>query len=225
MKKQILLAMLLMMGMAVQAQNVQLHYDFGRNIYPDAEAGRQKVTMTLEQFKADKWGSWFYFVDVDFSRKFTEGAYTEISREINLSKKVPLAAHVEYNGGLNRFGSFQQAALAGIAWNGHSADFSKTYSIQLMYKRYFKSYENTRAYHSVQLTGVWGLNFANDKLRFDGFIDLWRGENACGHGQLVLLTEPQLSGDICKGSPADYLCPVFSQHAFVFIRQKIKQLA
>ncbi len=192
MKKQILLAMLLMMGMAVQAQNVQLHYDFGRNIYPDAEAGRQKVTMTLEQFKADKWGSWFYFVDVDFSRKFTEGAYTEISREINLSKKVPLAAHVEYNGGLNRFGSFQQAALAGIAWNGHSADFSKTYSIQLMYKRYFKSYENTRAYHSVQLTGVWGLNFANDKLRFDGFIDLWRGEKACGHGQLVLLTEPQL---------------------------------
>lgn len=55
MKKQILFAMLLLMGMAVQAQDVQLHYDFGRNIYPDEEAGRQKVTMTLEQFKADKW--------------------------------------------------------------------------------------------------------------------------------------------------------------------------
>ena len=87
MKKQILFAMLMLMGMAVQAQNVQLHYDFGRNIYSNEEAGRQKVTMTLEQFKADKWGSWFYFVDVDFSRKFTESAYTEISREINLSKK------------------------------------------------------------------------------------------------------------------------------------------
>ena len=111
MKKQILFAMLMLMGMAVQAQNVQLHYDFGRNIYSNEEAGRQKVTMTLEQFKADKWGSWFYFVDVDFSRKFTESAYTEISREINLSKKVPIAAHVEYNGGLNRFGSFQQQAL------------------------------------------------------------------------------------------------------------------
>ena len=103
MKKQILFAVLMLMGMAVQAQNVQLHYDFGRNIYSNEEAGRQKVTMTLEQFKADKWGSWFYFVDVDFSRKFTESAYTEISREINLSKKVPIAAHVEYNGGLNRF--------------------------------------------------------------------------------------------------------------------------
>ena len=192
MKKQILLAMLMLMGMAVQAQNVQLHYDFGRNIYPDEEAGRQKVTMTLEHFNADKWGSWFYFVDIDFSRKFTEGAYTEISREINLGKKVPVAAHVEYNGGLNRFGSFQQAALVGAAWNGHSADFSKTYSVQLMYKRYFKSYENTRAYHSVQLTGVWGLNFAKGKGRFSGFIDLWRGEKANGHGQLVILSEPQL---------------------------------
>ena len=162
MKKLILSAMLLLMGMAMQAQNVQLHYDFGRFIYPDEEAGRQKVTMTLEQFKADKWGSWFYFVDIDFSRKFTEGAYTEISREFNLSKKLPIAAHVEYNGGLNRFGSFQQAALLGAAWNGHSAE------------------------------GVWGLNFANGKGTFSGFIDFWRGEKVNGHGQLVMLTEPQL---------------------------------
>jgi len=192
MKKLYFSAVLVLMSMAVQAQNVQLHYDFGRFIYPDEETGRQKVTMTLEQFKADKWGSWFYFVDIDFSRKFTEGAYAEISREFNLSKKLPIAAHVEYNGGLNRFGSFQQAALLGAAWNGHSADFSKTYSVQLMYKRFFKSYEYTRSYHSFQLTGVWGLNFAQGKGTFSGFIDFWRGEKANGHGQLVVLTEPQL---------------------------------
>lgn len=191
-RKTILMALLATMGLAAQAQNIQLHYDFGRNIYPDEEDGRQKVTITLEQFKADKWGSWFYFVDIDFSRKFTEGAYAEISREFNLSKKVPIAAHVEYNGGLNRFGSFQQAALVGAAWNGHSADFSKTYSVQLMYKRYFKSYEYTRGYHSFQLTGVWGVNFAKGKGTFSGFIDLWRGEKGNGHGQLVVLTEPQL---------------------------------
>ena len=173
------------------AQDVQLHYDFGRNLYPDQEAGRQKVTMTVEQFKADKWGSWFYFVDIDFSRKFVEGAYTEISREFNLGKKG-FAAHVEYDGGLNRFGSFQQAALLGGAWNGHNADFSKTYSVQLMYKRYFKSYENTIAYNSFQLTGVWGLNFAHNKGTFSGFIDFWRGVQANGHGQLVILSEPQL---------------------------------
>lgn len=179
-------------AVASQAQNIQLHYDFGRNLYSDEEAGRQKVTMTLEQFKADDWGSWFYFVDIDFSRKFTEGAYAEISREFNLGKASPFAAHVEYDGGLNKSGSFQQAALLGAAWNGHSADFSKTYSVQLMYKRYFKSYDYTSAYHSVQLTGVWGLNFLNNKMRFSGFIDLWRGEKSNGHGQLVILTEPQL---------------------------------
>ena len=180
----------MMLATCVSAQNVQLHYDFGRNIYSNEEAGRQKVTMTLEQFKADQWGSWFYFVDIDFSRKFTEAAYAEISREFNIGNKG-FAAHVEYDGGLNKGGSFQQSALLGGAWNGHNADFSKTYSVQLMYKRYFKSYNYTNAYHSLQLTGVWGLNFA-DKWRFAGFIDFWRGEKANGHGQLVMLTEPQL---------------------------------
>ncbi|MBR5697487.1 MAG: DUF5020 family protein [Prevotella sp.] len=191
MKKLLLTAILLLTGMAVQAQNVQLHYDFGRFIYPDEEAGRQKVTVTLEQFKADKWGSWYYFVDFDLSRKFTEGAYTEISREFNIGKKG-FAAHVEYDGGLNRFGSFQQAGLLGGAWNGHNADFSTTYSVQLLYKRFFKSYPYTRAYHSAQLTGVWSTTFAEGKCTFAGFIDFWRGEKANGHGQLVVLTEPQL---------------------------------
>jgi len=192
MKKLFVCGLMVLSALTAQAQNVQLHYDFGRSLYSDEEAGRQKVTMTLEQFKADQWGSWFYFVDVDFSRKFTEAAYTEISREFNLGKGSPFAAHIEYDGGLNKGGSFQQSALVGAAWNGHNADFSKTYSVQLMYKRYFKSYDYTSAYHSMQLTGVWGLNFANNKLRFSGFIDFWRGEKANGHGQLVILTEPQL---------------------------------
>ena len=182
MRKLIIFGVMALMGLTMQAQNIQLHYDFGRSIYSEQLGGpqddnisrRAKVTLTLEQFKADNLGSWFYFVDVDFSSKFVEGAYAEISREFNLGKQSPFAAHIEYNGGLNRFGSFQQAALAGFAYNGHSEDFSKTWS---------------------QLTGVWGINFANNKCRFDGFIDFWRGENWRagheGHGMLVILTEPQ----------------------------------
>jgi len=189
MKKLLTIALMAAAALSVNAQNVQLHYDFGRHIYPDQEEGRQSATITLEQFKADKWGSWYYFVDVDLSNKFVEGAYTEISREFNIGKKG-FAAHVEYDGGLNRFGSFQHAALLGGAWNGHNADFSKTYSVQLMYKRFFKSYEYTSAYNSVQLTGVWGLNFGKS-FTFSGFIDFWRGEDADGHGQLVILSEPQ----------------------------------
>ena len=192
MKKFFLFAVMAAAAFTAQAQNIQLHYDFGRNIYSGEEAGRQKVTVTLEQFKADQWGSWFYFVDLDMSRHFTEGAYAEISREINLSKNLPLAAHVEYDGGLNKGGSFQQAGLAGIAYNGHTEDFSKTWSVQVLYKHYLKSYENTHSYASAQLTGVWGMNLLNDKLRFAGFIDFWRGEKANGHGCLVILSEPQL---------------------------------
>lgn len=195
MKKVFVFAVMAIAALTTNAQNIQLHYDFGRNIYPDEEAGRQKVTVTLEQFKADKWGSWYYFVDLDLSRKFFKGAYTEISREFNLAKQLPLAAHFEYDGGINLGGSFQQAALAGVAYNGHNADFSKTWSVQVLYKRFFKSYDYTRAYNSAQLTGVWGLNFADNKCTFSGFIDFWRGENwrpgKENHGMLVILSEPQ----------------------------------
>ena len=78
MRKLIIFGMMALMGLTVHAQNIQLHYDFGRSIYSEQFSGpqsddvmrRQKVTLTLEQFKADNWGSWFYFVDIDFSSKF-----------------------------------------------------------------------------------------------------------------------------------------------------------
>ena len=192
MRKLLMMALVAIASLSAQAQDIQLHYDFGRNIYTGEESGRQKVTITLEQFKADQWGAWYYFVDVDLSRHFTESAYTEISRELKIGKEIPFAAHVEYDGGLSKQGSFQQAGLIGAAWNGHNADFSKTYSVQLLYKQYFKSYDNTHAYSSAQLTGVWGLNYLNRKLTFSGFIDFWRGEKSNGHGCLVILSEPQL---------------------------------
>lgn len=192
MKKILTIALMAVAALTANAQNIQLHYDFGRNIYGDEQPDRQKVTVTLEQFKADNWGSWYYFVDIDLSRKFFRSAYTEISREFNLGKQSPIAAHVEYDGGLYHVtGSYQHAGLFGLAYNGHNADFSKTWSVQLLYKRFFKSYDGTSAYNSAQLTGVWGLNFAQNKCTFSGFIDFWRGEKADGHGQLVILSEPQ----------------------------------
>ena len=190
--KRLFFLLTLVFSLTASAQDIQLHYDIGRNIYTGEEAGRSKVTATLEQFKADKWGSWFYFVDVDLSSHFTEGAYTEISREFKLGTQSPFALHAEYDGGLSRMGSFQQAGLAGVAYNGHNADFSDTWSVQLLYKQVLKSYDNTHSYASAQLTGVWGLNFFNKKVTFSGFIDFWRGEKADNHGCLVVLSEPQL---------------------------------
>ena len=172
MKKILTIALMAVAALTANAQNIQLHYDFGRNIYGDEQPDRQKVTVTLEQFKADNWGSWYYFVDIDLSRKFFRSVYTEISLEFNLGKQSPIAAHVEYDGGLYHVtGSYQHAGLFGLAYNGHNADFSKTWSVQLLYKRFFKSYDGTSAYNSAQLTGVRGLNFAQNKCTFSGFID------------------------------------------------------
>ena len=61
-----------------------------------------------------------------------------------------------------------------------------------MYKQYFSN-KDIHSYPSFQLTGVWGLNFLNNKVRFSGFIDFWRADNSRnGHGMMVILTEPQL---------------------------------
>lgn len=179
---------------SLSAQNLQLHYDFGRHIY-DAEDGRQVATITSELFKADGLGSWYYFIDLDLDKQGTVSAYTEISREFNLMKGGPWAAHVEFNGGLNTFGAFQPAALAGVAYNGHNDDFSFTWSVQALYKQFFSG---AGAYSSAQLTGVWGYTFAEGKWAFSGFIDFWRGQKGDGHGQLVILTEPQIWYNINK---------------------------
>jgi len=184
------------MAIISNAQNIQLHYDFGRHIYSDDEGSRQSITATFEHFKADKLGSWYYFIDLDVDNKGMKGAYTEVSREFNFMKTCEtsaLAAHVEYDGGLSRSaGSFQQAGLVGVAWNGHSSDFSKTYSVQALYKQFFGQ-KGMSAYASWQLTGVWGITFASEKLTFSGFFDFWSEKKYWdGKRHVVFLSEPQL---------------------------------
>lgn len=185
-----------LMSMATMAQNVQLHYDFGRDLYSSEQADRQKVTLTYEAFKADGLGSWYYFADFDLRSSGSSCAYTEISREFSWGKGSPFAAHIEFDGGLNLYGAFQNAILVGPAYNGHSADYSKTWSLQLMYKQCLKSGDK-KALPGVQLTGVWSVNFGGGKWTFSGFADLWNGYipewDADGQKKgLIFMTEPQL---------------------------------
>lgn len=195
------LAIMLLSASAV-AQNVQLHYDFGRDLYSSKESDRQKVTLTYETFKADNLGSWYLFADFDLRSGNASGAYTEISREFRLGKSSPFAAHIEFDGGLNLYGGFQNAVLVGPAYNGHSADFSKTWSVQLMYKQLFKSNGN-KAIAGVQLTGVWGITFGEGKWTFSGFADVWTGYipdwDVDGQKKgLVFLAEPQMWYNVSK---------------------------
>ncbi len=227
MKKLFLLAAAAISMTAGAQVNIQLHYDFGRNLYPNAEGNRGRVTTTVEMFKADRLGSTYFFVDMDYSGNSanplnpilppeeqsegtitgTIGAYWEVSRDFTFYKvkrndKHNFSAHIEYDGGLSLGGkSFQQAVLVGPAWNWHSADFKKTFTLQVMYKQYFDQkwfgVIEHDAHPSFQITPVWNITFANDLCTFSGFADLWYGwtsqfdDSYDQKKGLVFLTEPQ----------------------------------
>ena len=195
--KRFLLLILLVGALSAKAQNVQLHYDFGRHAYKSLNSenkrdARPALTSTVEMFRPDKWGSTFFFVDLDYN-KGVQGAYWEIARELNFwqnSKVNWLSAHVEYNGGLNRIAStYDDAFLFGATYSGHSKDFSKTWSITASYKLIP---HNGKSMHNFQITGVWGVTFAHNYLSFIGFIDFWREHRAWQGTDFILLTEPQL---------------------------------
>lgn len=202
MKKFILsLLALVAFGTASAQFNLQLHYDFGRTINPNAEGGRQLFTATAEFFKADKLGSTYLFVDTDYRGKGATNqgaisAYWEVGRDFTFAKvkdtNSSFTAHIEYDGGLNNSQSFQQAMLFGPAWQWHSADFSKTFTLQALYKQFFNQ-AGLKAHASFQITPVWGVTFAQGLCTFSGFADLWYGYRPYkgDNKGLVFLTEPQ----------------------------------
>ena len=188
--------------MAASAQNVQLHYDLGHSLYNDL-GNRPSVTTTMEMFKPDTWGSTYLFTDIDYQRDGVAGAYWEIAREFNVTKNKQWAFHVEYNGGLNsdedtwNATRFQHAVLAGGAWNWHSADFSRTFSVQALWKYYFKNrHYDARPFNGFQLTEVWGIQFAKGFCTFSGFCDLWYDPSA--NGKWIVISEPQFWWNLNK---------------------------
>ena len=187
MKKIILITLLAIASLPMFAQlNVQLHHDFADALYGNELSNRAHWTATIENFKADKWGSTYFFVDADFGGNTMKSVYTEISREFKLGK-APIAAHIEYNGGLSGFGSYNDAYLAGAAWNWANKDFSKTFSLQLLYK--YLANQPSSNKHSWQVTTVWGIHFAKGLCTFSGYADLSHDNSVTG--SLVFSSEPQ----------------------------------
>lgn len=196
MKKLFTFPILLVIVASLQAQNLQVHYDFGKT--------RKLVTSTVEMFKPDKWGSTFFFIDMNYDAyngKTVSLAYWEIARGIKLGKS-PFAAHVEYNGGFGQFHStpfngayaINDAWLAGLDYNINDVDFTRGITFQVLYK-YIRDKQDA----SFQLTAVWYLHMLNKKLTFDGFADFWREDNTFINNnetvdktKYVFLTEPQI---------------------------------
>lgn len=168
------------------AQNIQVLYDTERGC----------VTSTIEMFRPDSFGNTYFFVDLDANLKVS-GAYWEISRELNFwqdTKMAWLSAHIEYNGGLNTAaGSFNNCWLAGATYAGHSKDFSKTWSLSVLYKAIPGTIGLTgnSQVHNFQVTGVWGIDFAKGWCTFSGFFDFWREARPWQGTEYIFISEPQ----------------------------------
>ena len=167
--RKVIFALFVFVTLSSQAQNLQVMYDFG--------SGRQNVTSTLEMFKPDKWGNTFFFVDMEFNGNDGQPslAYMEIARCLKFWDG-PISAHVEYNGGLLLAGvagfPINNAYLAGVDYGWNSKDFTKFLNLKLLYKNIQGKNDA-----SFQITGVWNLNFLDNKLTVSGFADFWREDN------------------------------------------------
>lgn len=205
--RQIVMATLLLMGVMLtgskaKAQtNAQLFYDFGSD--------RKFVTLTLEMFKADKWGNTYFFVDHDFnyddhvegSNLAPGGSYLEIARCINLWQESALknfSLQVEYNGGITRSYPINNAWLFGIDYFLHDKTYRNTLNLKALYKTIRKRNSSI----PMQLTAVWTCKdlFGLTGLTFNGFADFWWETHQCDFKEdgssdtrhTVFLSEPQL---------------------------------
>lgn len=187
MKKLILFTLSVFASVMSFAQtNLQTQYDFGQG----------HLIATLEMFKADNWGSTFFFADYNMTNHDDRqlgvhgatGSYMEISRSLNFwqdTKLAPVSAHVEANFGV----LIPTNLLFGADYALHSADFSKTLTLSLLAKTH--RYYNTGA----QFTAVWGLNnlLGVDGLNFSGFLDVWNQNET-----VVMMSQPQLWYNVGK---------------------------
>lgn len=193
------------------AQNIQLHYDFGKHIYnkdnPRNQKYRPELTTTVEMFRPDKWGNTFFFVDMNYGTKESGdggvlAAYWEIGRDLQFWE-FPVAVHLEYNGGFDiqdpgtGSGAYDDAWLLGPNWSVASEDFSKTFSLAAMYKFIPRNLKNK---HNFQITAVWNVYFWQNRFLFCGFADFWMENrpwqitDASGTDgtDFIFMTEPQL---------------------------------
>jgi hypothetical protein len=197
MKRVLLLFSFMAFMASISAQNVQLHYDFGE--------GRKMLTSTVEMFKPDKYGSTFFFIDMDYGADGTgidngiSLAYWEIARAFKWTETQKFMPRVEYNGGTMKLAPeeapwipIENCWLTGIERTWASADFSKILTLQANYK-YIKDKEDA----AFQLTAVWTIQMLEGKLTFTGFADFWKEDMFWGTSYRFL-SEPQLWYNPCK---------------------------
>jgi hypothetical protein len=185
------------------AQDIQLHYDFGK---PENGPRRNYLVSTVEMFHPDSLGSTFFFIDFEYNSpdkpRGVSLSYFEISREFympwfNKNKLLkPLALHIEYDDGnaifevdTNIMGTnLGSAWLGGLAYPFKLDGF--TLNTILLYK-----YIRGSTAPDFQITFTWEQNLFHDKVTLSGFLDIWSQDDFLGNAKnkkLILYSEPQV---------------------------------
>lgn len=191
----------LLVSFPLTAQNLQLHYDFGKD--------RKFFTATLEMFKPDTLGSTYWFVDFDHNSGFgyelrsMSSAYWEISREFYIPgiKKIKgleqLAFHIEYNDGFSVGRDTSGNLITAFSYNSvFLSGFS--YPVRIG-KMVFSTMLLCRLPRGMdipdfQITTTWFQPLWKNRLLLTGFIDLW-SQDKMEHPdkkEIVFQSEPQI---------------------------------
>ena len=176
--KKVILGILLLTAINLQGQNVQVLYDFGKD--------KNHITTTFEHFNVDKWGTNFYFVDVEFNGQDNNVslAYIKAMRTLKFWDS-PFSIHLGYDGGLlhtEHFSTYiNNAYMIGGDYTYMSKDYSKTLSLKAMYKT-IHGIDNS----TFQLSAIWVLNYLSNKITVSGFTHYWK-ENSTH----IVYSEPQ----------------------------------
>lgn len=187
-------------------QNLQVHYEL--------RGDKKNITSTIEQFTGDRLGLTYWFISAAYTdfegQNLLDGSatavYGEFYRFFNIPKTNGLMFGIQYNDGLTLFqgmtapddtpvifGSpFGRTWLAGFAYN---VPIGKMHVLTTIWLRKKQAYN-----YDWQFTAAWGHNFANEKLTFNGFFDVWGERESVDNSnpssinpyKVVLLTEPQL---------------------------------
>jgi hypothetical protein len=196
--RKILTLLLLLTPLYIGAQNLQLHYDLGKE--------RKFFTATLEMFRPDSLGSTYWFIDLDFrfpgSPRSMSATYWEISREFYIPwlKKNPslrnLGFHLEYNDGFTAYkdsgemmgaASYNSVFLTGFSYP------VKIGPVKITTQALLRMPRGMDGFPDFQLTLVWFQPVFRNRVLITGFVDFWTQDKISGpeNKEMVIQTEPQ----------------------------------
>lgn len=186
----------------ISAQNIQLHYDFGKQ---EDGLERHYLVGTFEFFRPDTLGYTFFFTDYEFnSPDNPRGAslgYFELARAFCIpwfrDKSIlkNLLLHVEYNDG-NAIFPIDDSTTWGInlynSWLG-GPEYAVSLGDLSLNAMFLYKYIRGSSAPDAQFTLVWYYPIWQNRFSLSGYIDIWSQDNPENEKKMAIVyAEPQL---------------------------------